>query len=115
MQDERRSGPRYPFIAMAEIVDDHESARTSTRINNLSHHGCYVETKAPFPPGTSVTIEIYTETESLETPARVAYLEPKAGMGLIFDKMPEYFTNTLKKWLREAKRRRVGSGASRSK
>jgi hypothetical protein len=40
MSTERRRAPRYPFIAMAEIVDEKENARTSSRINDLSLHGC---------------------------------------------------------------------------
>lgn len=107
MHAERRATPRYPFIAMAEIVDERENARTSTRISELSRHGCYVEMKDPFPQGTNVTIEIYTETESVETQATVAYFEPKEGMGLTFSEMPEYFVNTLNKWLKEAKRRKA--------
>ena len=107
MQTERRRAPRYPFLAMAEIVDSRENARTSTRISDLSRHGCYVEMMDPFPQGTNVTIEIYTETESVETQATVAYLQPKEGMGLTFGEMPEYFANTLDRWLKEAKRRKA--------
>jgi hypothetical protein len=39
--------------------------------------------KDPFPQGTNVMIEISNETESLETHATVAHVEPKRGMGLI--------------------------------
>lgn len=107
MQTERRRTPRYPFIAMAEIFDERENARKSTKISDLSRHGCYVEMADPFPQGTNVTIEIYTETESLETHATVAYLEPKEGMGLTFGEMPEYYANTLKRWLKEAQVRKA--------
>ena len=81
MRTERRREPRYPFIAMAEIVDEKEHARTSSRITYLSLHGCYVEMMNPFPQGTNVMIEICTETESLETHATVAFFESQQGMG----------------------------------
>ena len=106
MRAERRRAPRYPFIAMAEIVDEKENARTSSKVSDLSLHGCYVELTNPFPPGTNVTIEIYTETEFLETHATVAFLESKQGMGLTFRDMPEYFTNVLNRWLAQAKGRK---------
>lgn len=103
MQTERRREPRYPFIAMAEIVDEKENARTSSRVSDLSLHGCYVELSDPFPQGTNVLVEIYTETEFLETPATVTFREAKQGMGLMFREMPEYFTSVLKGWLVKAK------------
>lgn len=107
MQTERRRETRYPFIAMAEIVDERENARTSSRISDLSRHGCYVEMMNPFPQGTNVMIEIYTDTESLETQATVAFHEAKQGMGLQFCEMPEYCANVLNKWLVQAKGKRA--------
>jgi hypothetical protein len=103
MRAERRREPRYPFIAMAEIVDEKENARTSSRVSDLSQHGCYVELVNPFPQGTNVMIEIYTETEFLETHATVAFFEAKQGMGLTFREMPDYFASVLNKWLVQAK------------
>jgi PilZ domain len=104
MRTERRLAPRYPFIAMAEIIDEKENARKSSQVRDLSLQGCYVEMINPFPEGTSVMIEIYTETEFLEARGRVAYFEPKQGMGLTFSEMPEYFAKTLNRWLSQAKR-----------
>ncbi len=106
MRWERRKAPRYPFRAMAEIVHEKEPVRVSSRVSDLSLHGCYVEMIDPFPPGTSVLIEIYTETEFLETHATVVYLEPKEGMGLTFTEMPACFTNVLHQWLERADKRR---------
>ena len=103
MRTERRRAPRYPFIAMAEIVDEKENARTSSRVSDLSLHGCYVEMLDPFPQGTNVMLEIYTESEFLEVHATVAYFEPKQGMGLIFSEMPQYFASVLNRWVLQAK------------
>jgi hypothetical protein len=102
MRVERRREPRYPFIARAEIVDEKENARTSSRVSDLSRHGCYVEMMNPFPQGTTVLIEIYTEEEFLEAHGTVAFFEPKQGMGLTFDEMPPYFAGVLEKWLEQA-------------
>jgi hypothetical protein len=102
MPTERRRAPRYPFIARAEIIDEKENARTSSRVSDLSHHGCYVEMSNPFPEGTTVVIEIYTDTEFLEAHGTVARIEPKRGMGLTFDEMPAYFAGVLNKWVMQA-------------
>jgi PilZ domain len=72
MRIERRRTPRFPFIASAEIVDEKENARTASQVSDLSRHGYYVEMPNPFPQGTNVLVEIYTETESLEAHATVA-------------------------------------------
>jgi hypothetical protein len=106
MRAERRRAQRHPFIAMAEIVDEKENARSSSQISDLSLHGCYVEMLNPFPQGTNVLIEIYTETEFLEAHATVAYLEPKQGMGLIFSELPPQSAGVLNKWLGQAKGRK---------
>jgi len=102
MRTERRREPRHPFIARAEIIDEKENARTSSRVSDLSRHGCYVEISNPFPEGTTVVIEIYTETEFLEAHGTVAHIEPKRGMGLTFGEMPSYFAGVLSKWVEQA-------------
>jgi hypothetical protein len=102
MQPERRREPRYPFIAMAEIVDDKERVRTASRLSDLSQHGCYVEMPNPFPQGTNVLLEISTEMEFLEAHATVAFLEPKQGMRLTFGEMPEHSASVLTRWLAQA-------------
>jgi hypothetical protein len=56
----------------------------------------------PLPQGTNILIEIYTETEFLETPATVAYFEPEQGMGLTFGDMHAYFASVLDRWLEKA-------------
>jgi PilZ domain len=103
MRTERRHAPTYPFAALAEIVDENENARTSSRVNDLSLHGCYVEMKDPLPEGTNVMIEISTETESLETHAIVAHIEPKRGMGITFSEMPKSPGECLNRWVVQAR------------
>jgi hypothetical protein len=109
---ERRRSPRYPFAATAEIFDEKENARTSSHVSDLSLQGCYVEVMNPFPQGTRVFVEIYTEAEFLEVHAKVAFLKPKAGMGLTFNELQPCFSTVLNKWLGKATTRK--SAASKS-
>ena len=99
---ERRREPRVPFSADAEILDEQDDSRTPSRVRDLSLGGCYVEMNDPFPPGKNVLIEIYTETEFLETHATVAFLEPHQGMGLAFSVMQPFFAEVLNRWLAQA-------------
>jgi hypothetical protein len=98
---ERRRAPRYPFSAAAEILDIVDDSRTRSHVRDLSSGGCYIETSDPLAPGTNVIVEIYTDTEFLETHATVAFREPNQGMGLCFSVMQPYFATILTKWLTE--------------
>lgn len=102
MQVERRRSPRYSFIASAEITDERENARITSNISDLSLEGCYVELPNPFPQGTAVMLEIYTDEDFMETHATVAFHEPKLGMGLHFNDMQPRFAGILSKWLAKA-------------
>jgi hypothetical protein len=99
MPVERRRSARIPFVASAEVIDDEENSRTSSQVSDLSLDGCCVKAPNPFPVGTSVTIEIYRDSEFLEAPATVAYFTPQRAMGLAFTSLEPRFAAILKKWL----------------
>lgn len=101
-QSERRRDPRYPFSASADVVDQQEDSRITSKVRDLSLGGCYVETPDPLPTGKNVLLEIYTETDFLETQATVAFHEPNQGMGLSFGTMQPYFSTVLANWLAAA-------------
>jgi hypothetical protein len=101
-QIERRREPRVPFSAAAEILDEQDDSRTPSRFRDLSLGGCYVEMTNPLPAGKNVLIEIYTDSEFLETHATVAFFEPSQGMGLTFSVMQPFFIDVLNKWLAQA-------------
>jgi hypothetical protein len=107
-ETERRHTPGYLFSALTEIVDEAENALTSSQASDLNLHGCYVEMKNPFPEGTNGMIEMFTETESLETHATVAHIEPKRGMGLTFGEMPKSTANVSNRPQLRIRRRRPG-------
>jgi hypothetical protein len=99
LQHERRRAQRFPFSATAEVLDVKVDSRIRSQVRDLSSGGCYLETADPLPPGTNVLVEIYTDTDFLETHATVAFLEPNQGMGLAFSVMQPYFASVLAKWL----------------
>jgi len=103
MSVERRRSSRIGFVATAEITDEAENTRSTSQVSDLSLHGCFVQLSNPFPEGTPVTIEIYKDEDFLETPATVAYLQAKRGMGLTFVGMEPQFASILKKWLTQSK------------
>ena len=95
-----RSAPRFPFIAATEVLAENNGSRMSTRINDLSVSGCYVDTINPLPDGTLVQVKIITETQIFEAPARVVYSHTHLGMGLAFREVPPPNSlDVLQAWL----------------
>jgi len=99
MEQERRRSPRFPFIASAEVHEENNGSRLSARVSDISAMGCYVDTINPLPNGTSVRVKIFSETQSFEAAATVAYSHAHLGMGLRFSEVPPNSLNVLREWL----------------
>jgi hypothetical protein len=99
MEQERRRTPRFAFIASAEVQDEGSGSRLPSRISDISHLGCYVDTINPFPDGTPVRVKIFTETHHFEAPATVAYSHTHLGMGLTFGDVNPDSLAVLQNWL----------------
>ena len=99
MGDERRRTPRYPFIATAEVFDPSSQASTSTRVTELSLHGCYLDMPNPLPKDTQIKIKIYSEGRFFEASGVVVYSQPNLGIGVTFRDVRPQFLSVLKQWL----------------
>jgi hypothetical protein len=105
MDPKQRREPRYPFIALAEVLEENSGLRMTTRISDLSLSGRYVDTLNPLPDGSTVQLKIFTETHSFEAPATVVYSHAHLGMGMKFGEVNVKFEEVLKLWLPEAAER----------
>jgi hypothetical protein len=97
--DERRRTPRYPFIATAEVVDQSSQASVSTRVTELSLHGCYLDMPNPLPKDTEIKVKIYSEGKFFESSGVIVYSQPNLGVGVTFREVRPQFLNVLKQWL----------------
>jgi hypothetical protein len=73
------------------------------RTSDVSRTGCYVDSLNPLPRGSQVRLRLQREQENFETDARVVYVSPGLGMGLMFP--PEVQANQLvilDRWLATA-------------
>jgi PilZ domain len=102
VEQERRSSPRYPFIASAELIEQSSETRMSSRVSELGLHGCYLDMINPFPEGTKVLVKIYTDTEFFESRAVVVYSHHNMGMGVKFEDVKPSFMAVLNQWLLRA-------------
>jgi hypothetical protein len=104
MNQDRR-GFRFLFDASAEIAQENSpSATVSVRATEISLHGCYLETPAPFPELTPVFVKIFYEHEYFEAKGTVIYVKPALGMGITFRDMKAPCRIVLQKWILAALR-----------
>jgi len=99
MESERRSGPRYLFIAETEVVDRTSDAKCAARTNELSISGCFIETRNPAPAGTELWIRISQRNSTFTAFGCVISVIPNAGMSVAFTSMEPNQLSVLEKWL----------------
>lgn len=101
-QPPQRRTPRFPFSASAELIRMDTHATESTRVNELSLYGCYLDTTTPSPRGAQVLVKIMSRGQFFEAAATVVYSQPSLGMGVAFREVKPVFLAVLQKWLRQA-------------
>jgi hypothetical protein len=99
MGEERRRTPRYPFIATAEVIEQGSKAGFSTRVSELSLHGCYLDMPTPLPQDTAITVKIYSDGKFFEAAGTIVYSKPSLGVGVSFQGIRPQFLTVLKQWL----------------
>jgi len=98
--DEKRRGLRLLFSAPAEVAPENSpSGGIAARIVEVSPHGCYVETPAPFSVQTQVVLKIFNSHEYFEAKATVVHVKPASGMGLEFREIKPHFRTILQRWI----------------
>src|ERR1700694_45909 len=102
MNQENRRNPRFPFIAVAEIVHTASGVKFSCRVSELSLNGCYVDMLNTLPIGSEVAIKIFAESENFEANAKVIYAHPNLGMGLAFEQISLKNQTFISQWLLKA-------------
>jgi hypothetical protein len=100
---DRRTHPRYEFLAAAEVLPAESGARMETRVRDLSQQGCYVDTSDVLPLGTVTEVRITKGAQLFEARARVVYSRATKGMGLVFTSIEPERLRTLETWLTESR------------
>ena len=100
---DRRANPRYAFNATAEVAAADSSAKTTTRVRDLSQQGCYLDTDTPLHLGTAANVRMTKGAKSLEVQGRVVYVQPGKGMGLMFTAVKPEHGGTLDVWINESR------------
>jgi hypothetical protein len=98
---ERRTVPRYTFIATAEIVEPSSGVRMAGRISEISRKGCFVDLLNTLPMGTPIQLSISRDQGRFACAGKIIYVQDGMGMGVAFEDMPENQLRTLDSWLAE--------------
>jgi len=102
MFEERRRTLRYSFHVPAEVSDEKTGSQLSRHLREISLLGCYLQTQAPFPAGPMLLVGVFAEGSFFEARASVLYVQPAAGMGVVFHDLKPYYVRSLRKWLPSA-------------
>lgn len=98
---DRRSSPRFAFVAEVAILEPISGTRIAGRTSEISVGGCYVAVLNPLPPSTVVQICILREKENFASWGRIAYTHEGIGMGVSFFKtLPEQL-GVIREWIEE--------------
>jgi len=100
---DRRTHPRYEFIAAGEVVAAESGARIETRVRDVSQQGCYVDTSDALPLGTVTGVRITKGAQLFEARARVVYSRAGKVMGLVFTEIEPERLRTLETWIAESR------------
>jgi len=95
----RRSVPRYPFIARVEILEPISKAQLKGRITEISLKGCFTEVSDPMQANTIIQISILHTKGTYEMWGRVAYARSGAGMGVAFLQMYPENEAAIRDWI----------------
>jgi len=105
MERERRRTPRYVFIASAELYEQQSDVRVSSRVSELSLHGCYLDMMNPFPMGSLLLVKIFSGDLTFQAKAKVVYATQNMGAGVTFLDVEPKYEYILKRWLEELAQR----------
>ncbi len=96
---ERRTGPRYSFLAVVELSESVGVYCVDGRLREISRKGCYVNTSSTLPVDTALTVVISRDDETFETNGKVIYVHEGLGMGILFVDTNDNQLETLNSWL----------------
>jgi hypothetical protein len=100
---DRRGAARYPLILAAEVSELDGSDALHGRSSDVSRSGCYIDTLNPKAVASLIQVRLRHGDAVFDANARVMYVCPGLGMGVMFDKETSAAQLTiLDRWLASA-------------
>jgi c-di-GMP-binding flagellar brake protein YcgR len=112
MSIDRRRAPRFQFIAHAEIAEVESGAKFKVQTGDLSSGGCFLDMMNPLSQEAAIRVAIFHQGRRFVALARVVFVFPRLGMGVVFTDMEPAHRVILQGWLAELDRSRGASAAA---
>lgn len=96
---DRRLAHRFPFVALAELVEIKTGERIAAQTTQLSSSGCYTGALNPFAEDTEVRVRLSKDGKVFESAARVLHVHAEFGMGIVFENVAPEQQRVLDAWL----------------
>ena len=103
MDIERRTSPRYAFIAEADVTVIATKTTLKARTTDISIDGCFLDTLNPSPKGTDIRVKISHGGSTFEALGVVVLVVANLGMGITFANIDGNQKARLQKWISEPK------------
>lgn len=97
--EKRRLAHRFPFVALAELVEIKTGERIAAQTTQLSSSGCYTGALNPFAEGTDVRVRLSKDGKVFESAGRVLHVHAEFGMGIVFENVELEQQRVLDAWL----------------
>jgi PilZ domain len=97
---EKRKGPRYRCEGSARVQESGGATSTWATFTDISMHGCYIESTAPYRLGAVVDLKLEAGGRRIEAAGEVRVAYPGLGMGVSFTRMSEEDRNRLRELLK---------------
>jgi hypothetical protein len=78
---QKRTGQRLSFLADADIILT-DGTSIPAQLDELSLHGCYLDTLEPIPIGTEFHLRIVDGEKACELQGKVIYAHSGSGLGI---------------------------------
>lgn len=98
---ERRTVPRYMFIAVVEIIEPANDVHMTGRVSEISRKGCFIDILNPLPTGTLINLRVSCDKGIFATPGKIIYIQETMGMGVAYMNTPPDQLKILDGWLED--------------
>ncbi|HKV28639.1 MAG TPA: PilZ domain-containing protein [Candidatus Acidoferrales bacterium] len=95
----RRMAHRFPFVALAELVEIKTGERITAQTTQISSAGCYTGALNPFAEDTAIRVRLSKDGKVFESAGRVLHVHAEFGMGIIFEDVTPEQQRVLDAWV----------------
>ncbi|HEV2615232.1 MAG TPA: PilZ domain-containing protein [Candidatus Acidoferrales bacterium] len=90
---------RFPFVALAELVEIKTGERMAAQTTQLSSTGCYTGALNPFAEDTEIRVRLSKDGKVFESAGRVLHVHVEFGMGILFENVAPEQQRVLDAWV----------------